>query len=50
MTIDCIWWWGSSSGDLESEVYYFIAITPKSDLVRYYMLGEETTALTRRIK
>ena len=27
--LDCIWWWGSSSGDLGSVVYHFLAITPR---------------------
>ena len=28
--LDCLWWWGSSFGDLESVEYFFIAITPRS--------------------
>ena len=34
MILDSIWWWGSSSGTLESVVYSFIAITPRSNLVQ----------------
>ena len=30
--LNCNWWWGSSSGDMESEKYTFIAITPGSTL------------------
>ena len=30
MTLNCVWWWGSSSRDLESVEYPFIAITPRS--------------------
>ena len=32
MTLDCIWLWGSSSGDLESVEYSYIVITPWSTL------------------
>ena len=31
-TWSCIWWWGSSSGTLESLEYLFATITPKSTL------------------
>ena len=34
MTLNCIWWWGSSSGDLESVEYPFIVITPISTLIQ----------------
>ena len=30
MTLNCIWWWGSSSWDLESVEYPIIAIIPMS--------------------
>ena len=32
MTLNCIWWWGSSSADLGSVLYLFIEITPRSTL------------------
>ena len=32
ITINCFWWWGSSSGNLKSVEYAFIAITPSSTL------------------
>ena len=32
MTLNCIWWWGSNSGALESLEYYFILITPRFTL------------------
>ena len=32
MKLNCIWWWGSSSGDFESVEYSFIAITSMSTL------------------
>ena len=34
MTLNCIWWWGSSSGALENVEYFFIAITLGSSLKR----------------
>ena len=34
MTLNCIQWWGSSSGDLGSVEYFFISITPKSMLTQ----------------
>ena len=33
MTLNCIWWWGSSFEDLERVKYRFIAITPRSTLI-----------------
>ena len=33
MTLNCIWWQGSSSGDMESMKYSFIAITLRSILI-----------------
>ena len=32
MTLNCIWWWRSSSGDLGTMEYPFIAITLRSNL------------------
>ena len=29
MTLNCIWWWGYSSSDLECVDYPFIAIIPR---------------------
>ena len=34
MTLNCIWWGSSSSEDLERVEYPFIAITPRSTLIR----------------
>ena len=34
MALICVWWWGSSSEDLESVEYSFIAMTPSSSLTR----------------
>ena len=34
MTLNSIWWWGSSSGVLRNVEYPFIAITPRSTLSR----------------
>ena len=34
MELNCIWWWDSSSEDLESVEYPFIAITPRSTLTQ----------------
>ena len=34
MILNCIWWWGSSSGALGNVEYLFIAITPKSTLTQ----------------
>ena len=34
MTVNCIWWWGSSSGALRSVKFSFITITPGSTLNR----------------
>ena len=34
MTLNCIWWWGSSSGNFRNEEYPFIAITPRSTRTR----------------
>ena len=34
MKLNCIWWWGSNSGDLGSVEYPFIAITPRSILTQ----------------
>ena len=28
MTLNCFWWWGSSSGDLKNVVYLFIPLLP----------------------
>ena len=40
MALNCIWWWGSSSGALENVEYLFIANTPRStDLAYSYLLG-----------
>ena len=32
ITLNCIWWWGSSSGNHDNLVYFFIGITPESTL------------------
>ena len=32
MTVNGIWWWGSSSEDLESVEYHFVVIIPSSTL------------------
>ena len=32
MTLNCIWWWGSSPGDLESMEYLLTAIIPRSTM------------------
>ena len=34
MNLILIWWWGSSSGNLESVKYTFIAITPRFTQIR----------------
>ena len=34
MTLNCIWWWGSTSGTQRRLKYLFIAITPSSTLIR----------------
>ena len=34
MILNCIWWWGSCSADLESVEYPLIAITPNFTLTR----------------
>ena len=34
MTLNYIWYWGSSSGDLVDVEYPFIAITPRSTLIQ----------------
>ena len=34
MTLNCIWWWGSTSEVLESVEYSFISITPMSTLTQ----------------
>ena len=32
--VNCLWWWGSSSGDVEIVEYAFITITPMSTLTQ----------------
>ena len=39
MTLNCIWWWNSSPGDLEYVEYNFIAITSKSTLLEVLVLS-----------
>ena len=34
MRLNCIWWWGSTSGDMWSVEYPFIAINPRFTLIR----------------
>ena len=34
MTLNCIWWWGSTSGNLESVKYPFITITSRFTLTQ----------------
>ena len=34
MTLKYIWWWGSNSGNLKSEEYPFIVISPPPTLIR----------------
>ena len=34
LTLNYIWWWGSSSGDLENMEYLFSPITPRSTLTQ----------------
>ena len=34
MTLSCIWWWGSSSGDLKTVLYSFTPITSGSTVAR----------------
>ena len=33
VTLNCMWWWGSSSASLENVAYLFIIITPRSTLI-----------------
>ena len=33
ITLNCIWWWISSSGYIFSEKYLFIVFTPRSNLI-----------------
>ena len=40
MTLNCIWWWGSRSWDLQSVEFLFIAITPQIKSC-YEMIGLE---------
>ena len=38
MTLNCIWWWGSSAEALGITEYFFIAITPRCTLTRMVAL------------
>ena len=38
---NCIWWWGSSWGDLGYIKYFFIAITPRYTLTRSCMINSQ---------
>ena len=49
MRLNCIWWWGSSSRDLESVEYPFTVITPRSSLTLKYWLWSSSSGLLSQL-